>query len=195
MCHSQLLSSPAGRHSATHSGPRCICHCHCTTQGNPLQSKAHRIEVGLSMAHCSYTHSHSACQLTKCFYSLSAHRCPQHPGRLVALGTVTSLRGSPDSEVENLLRLHSQEVAQWGSDKNRSETHTSASKTSSFKSHQDSIVGVSRRRPVGIWPVKLSAWFLLLVHSCFSNLWQLFGTKKSSLCLLLIPLWNLWVSF
>lgn len=68
MCHSQLLSSPAGRRSATHSDPRYICHCHCTTQGNPLQGKAHRIKVCSSTAKCSSAHSHSTCQLKKCFH-------------------------------------------------------------------------------------------------------------------------------
>lgn len=40
MCRSQLLSSPAGRRSATHSGPGYICHFHCTSQDSPLQDKA-----------------------------------------------------------------------------------------------------------------------------------------------------------
>lgn len=44
-CHSLLLSSPAGRHSASRSCPECICHCHCTSQGIPLQGKQPHIQT------------------------------------------------------------------------------------------------------------------------------------------------------
>lgn len=44
-CHSLLLSSPAGRRSASRSCPECICHCHCTSQGIPLQGKQPHVQT------------------------------------------------------------------------------------------------------------------------------------------------------
>lgn len=42
---SPLLSSPAGRHSASRSCPECICHCHYTSQGIPLQGKQPHVQT------------------------------------------------------------------------------------------------------------------------------------------------------
>lgn len=42
---SLLLSSPAGRHSASHSCPKCICRCRYTSQGIPLQGKQPDIQM------------------------------------------------------------------------------------------------------------------------------------------------------
>ena len=42
---SPLLSSPAGRHSASHSCPACICRCRYTSQGIPLQGKQPHIQM------------------------------------------------------------------------------------------------------------------------------------------------------
>lgn len=44
-CRSLLLSSPAGRRNASRSCPECICHCHCTSQGIPLQGKQPHIQT------------------------------------------------------------------------------------------------------------------------------------------------------
>lgn len=44
-CHSLLLSSPAGRRSASRSCPECICHCRCTSQGIPLQGKQPHVQM------------------------------------------------------------------------------------------------------------------------------------------------------
>ena len=90
-CHSQLLSSPAGRRSATHSGPRCICRCHCTSQGNPLQGKAHGIKVGSSTA--NWSHTRTLCLSTyKRLSHSSAHWCPQHQGRPIIRTATLPLR-------------------------------------------------------------------------------------------------------
>lgn len=58
---------------------------------------------------------------------------------------------------------------------------SSSSKTLSFRSDQDSRVGVSGCRPVRDWPMELFAWSLFLVHFCvfFLSL-EAVGTKESS---------------
>lgn len=42
---SPLLSSPAGRRSASRSCPECICRSHCTSQGIPLQGKQPHVQT------------------------------------------------------------------------------------------------------------------------------------------------------
>lgn len=106
MCHSPLLSSPAGRHSATRWGPRYICHCHCTTQGNPLQGKARRIEVWLSAATCSHTHSHSSCLLGKCSHILQHIVAPGTRGRRIARNCPFAERATERQRRKDLLGPH-----------------------------------------------------------------------------------------
>lgn len=77
-CHSQLLSSPAGRRSANHSGLRYICRCHCTTQGNPLKDKVQSRGLITQSQPPSHTLTHylPTCKMPS--YP-SAHECPQQP--------------------------------------------------------------------------------------------------------------------
>lgn len=105
MCHNLLLSSPAGRRSASHSGPGYICRCRCTSQGNPLQGKAYGMEVCSPTATCGHTHSRSSCLLGKCTH---VH---QHADALSTQGGWDRWEAMPpcrecyrDSQVEGLAK-------------------------------------------------------------------------------------------
>lgn len=47
--HSLLLSSPAGKHSASHFGPAYISRCCCTSRGSPLPRQGRKDRSDLSM--------------------------------------------------------------------------------------------------------------------------------------------------
>ena len=196
-CRSQLLSSPAGRRNATRLGPRYICRCHCTGQGNPLQGKAARIRVWSTMGtDCAHTHSHSTCQLTKGLHirqhtdALGTWGCLSLELPLTFKATETQRwKACSDHMVST---RHCQEVGGLGL-----KPTPSVPKTLPFQSDQDSRARVHGCGLIQIWPVELWGWFFtpcLLLPVVPASV--LFKTKEwSSLCLLLLSPQHTWVSF